>query len=84
MYDGQFGFRRHRSTIHAIYNIRKIVETCNEYNKPLYLAFVDITKAYDTVNRNILWDALRDHKGPEYIITLIEAIYHNTNANVKR
>ena len=83
MYDGQFGFRKHRSTTDAIYNIRKIIESCNDYNKPLYLAFVDITKAYDSINRNILWDALRDHKVPEYIITLIQSIYHNTTANVR-
>jgi len=83
IYEGQYGFRRNRSTIDAIYNIRKVIESSREFNKPLYISFIDITKAYDSVSRPLLWEALRDHNVPEYLITLIKTIYFNTSARVR-
>jgi retron-type reverse transcriptase len=47
IYEGQYGFRRNKSTVDAIHSIRKIVESSKEYKKNLYISFVDITKAYD-------------------------------------
>ena len=49
----------------------------------LYISFVDITKAYDSVERTLLWEALRDHNVPGYLITLINTIYTNTCAKVR-
>ena len=34
IYEGQYGFRHNKSTIDAIYNIRKIIESSREYKKP--------------------------------------------------
>ena len=83
IYEGQYGFRRKKSTVDAIFNIKKLIESCHEYNKPLYICFLDITKAYDSVSRTLLWEALRDHNVPEYLITLINTIYTNTTAKVR-
>ena len=74
IYGGQYGFRRHRSTVDAIFITRKIMESCREYGRPLYMCFLDITKAYDSIKREHLWEALRDHSVPEYLITLITTI----------
>ena len=59
------------------------MESSHEHREPLYICFVDIVKAYDSVNRNILWDALADHHVPVLIIDLIKALYFNTAARVR-
>ena len=48
--ESQCGFRRGRSTIDMIFVARKLQEKCREQHQDLYLAFVDLTKAFDTVN----------------------------------
>ena len=52
--ESQCGFRRGRSTIDMIFVGRQLQEKCREQHQGLYLAFVDLTKAFDTVNRDLL------------------------------
>ncbi len=53
--DAQFGFRKGRSTVDAIFVLSSLIEkTLNDKNR-LYCAFVDLRKAFDSVNRNALW-----------------------------
>ena len=67
----QGGFRKGRSTVDHIFVMISMVEKALAKSKgKLYVAFVDFRKAYDSVNRNILWDVLRragakDAKGTE-------------------
>ena len=35
------------------------MQRAKEYNTPLYLSFIDLCKAYDSINRNALWKVLR-------------------------
>ena len=48
--ESQCGFRRGRSTIDMIFLARQLQEKCRELHLDLYLAFVDLTKAFDAVN----------------------------------
>ena len=48
----QCGFRKERSTCDMIFCARQLQEKCNEQNTDLYIAFIDLQKAFDTVNRN--------------------------------
>jgi len=57
--ESQCGFRRGRSTIDMIFVARLLQEKCREQSHDLYLAFIDLTKAFDTVNRELLWQILR-------------------------
>ena len=54
----QCGFRQQRSTADMIFAARQIQEKCREHCKDLYLAFIDLSKAFDTVNRELLWEVL--------------------------
>ena len=53
--ESQRGFRSNRGTVDMIFMLRQIQEKCREQNIGLYAAFVDLTKAFDTVS---LWKIL--------------------------
>ena len=38
-----------------VFVLRQLQEKCREQNKGLYIVFVDLTKAFDTVSRKGLW-----------------------------
>ena len=53
--ESQRGFRKDRGTIDMIFTARQLQEKCQEQNIDLYMTFVDLTKAFDTVRRDGLW-----------------------------
>ena len=58
--DVQAGLRKGRGTRDQIANIRWIIEKAREFQKNIYLCFIDYTKAFDCVNNKKLWKILRD------------------------
>nr|VZI28089.1 unnamed protein product [Spirometra erinaceieuropaei] len=55
----QCGFRRHRETTDKIFAARQLQEKCQEMRTHLYSTFVDLTKAFDTVNREGLREIMQ-------------------------
>ena len=58
--DVQAGFRKGRGTRDQIANIRWVIEKAREFQKNLYLCFIDYAKGFDFVNRNNLWKILKE------------------------
>ena len=54
----QCGFRSQRSTVDMMFVVRRLQELARKKDTPLYLCFIDLTKAYDYVDRTLLWDVL--------------------------
>ncbi|PFX25261.1 Transposon TX1 uncharacterized 149 kDa protein [Stylophora pistillata] len=73
----QCGFRPGRSTTDMIFAVRKVQEKCREQNMDLYAVFVDLTKAFDTVNRAALWTVLQKLVFPRKFVTLI-CLFHDS------
>lgn len=73
----QFGFRNNRGTREAILALRLIAEESIRVNKPLYIAFVDLQKAFDNVNWQILMEILKDIGISHKDIKLIYNLYKN-------
>ena len=79
----QFGFMPGRGTTDAIFIVRQIQEKYLAKNKNLYLAFVDLEKAFDRVPRRVLWWAMRVVGVPEWIIKVVQAMYSGAKSRVR-
>ena len=55
----QCGFRAQRSTIDMIFSLHQSQEKCCEQRWPLYITFIDLTKAFDLVSRKGLFTLLQ-------------------------
>ena len=58
--DIQAGFRKARGTRGQIANIRWIIKKAREFQKNIYLCFIDYTKAFDSVDHKNLENYSRD------------------------
>ena len=65
--DVQAGFRKGRGTRDQIANIYWIIKKAREYQKNIYLCFIDYAKAFDCVDHNKLWKALKEMGISEHI-----------------
>ena len=61
----QNGFRRGRSTLSQILCLRRIIEECKLSNRDLALVFVDFSKAFDSIDRNKMFEILKLYGIPE-------------------
>ena len=80
--DSQFGFVPGRGTTDAIFVVRQLQEKYLAANKRLYMAFVDLEKAFDRVPRKVIWWALRKLGVDEWIVRLVEGTYSNARSRV--
>ena len=81
MSDMQFGFRPGRGTTDAIFIVRQMQEKYLAKKKELWMAFVDLEKAFDRVPREVVWWALRKVGIDEWLVNVIKAMYFgNTTA----
>ena len=81
--ESQCGFRRERSTIDMIFCSRRVTEYFREKSRLLFKCFVDLTKAYDKVDRDVLWMVLSALGIPQLLINLIKAFHEGAAAKVR-
>ena len=79
----QSGFRPSRGTIDMIFALHQLQEKCREQYQPLYMAFIDLTKAFDSVSRELLWDILSKYGCPAQYIRVLRLLHDDMCAKVK-
>lgn len=80
--EAQCGFRPGRSTIDMVFTVRQIQEKCIEQQMDLYTVFIDLTKAFDTVNREALWSVLLKLGCPQKFTNLIRLFHDDMTGQV--
>jgi len=59
--DSQFGFRQGHSTVHAIQHSVNIIDESHKANKHVIGIFIDLSKAFDTLDHKILQEKLSNY-----------------------
>ena len=80
--ESQCGFRSGRGTIDMIFSLRQVAEKVREKNHELYMVFIDLTKAFDTVNRKALWRVLKRLGIPDKMLNVIISFHEGMKASV--
>nr|VZI32041.1 unnamed protein product [Spirometra erinaceieuropaei] len=80
--ESQCGFRCHRGTTDMIFAARQLQEKCQEMRTHLYSTFVDLTKAFDTVNREGLWKIMQKFGCPERFTQMVRQLHDGMMARV--
>ena len=81
--DVQAGFRKGRGIRDQIANIRWIFEKTREFQKNIYICFIDYTKAFDCVDHNNLWKILKEMGIPDYLTCFLRNLYAGQQATVR-
>lgn len=80
--ESQCGFRAERSTVDMIFSLRQLQEKCREQQKPLYIAFIDLTKAFDLVSRSGLFSLLQKIGCPPRLLQMVKSFHVDMNSTV--
>ena len=81
--DVQAGFRKGRGTRDHIANIRQIIEKKGNFRKKIYLCFINYAKAFDCVDHDKLWIALREMGIQDHPTCLLRNLYAGQEATVR-
>ena len=65
-----------------VFSLRQLQEKCREQRQPLYLAFIDLTKAFDLVSREGLFKVLQKIGCPPTLLSIIRSFHENMKGTV--
>jgi hypothetical protein len=77
IHDNQFGFKSGLSTETAILCLKQTVKYYTQKDTPIFACFLDLSKAFDLVSYDILWEKLYQTSIPENLIGIFKYWYRN-------
>ena len=83
LHDEQNGFLKERSCQDQLQSFLSIVQTRKSQGSDTYCAFVDFSKAYDTISRPHLWFKLDKLGISGKMLGALQSLYNNTRCSVK-
>ena len=78
----QAGFRKGRERDQTA-NIFWMIEKAREFQKNIYLCFIDYAKAFDSLDHSKLWKILKKMGIPDNLICLLRNMYAGQEATVR-
>jgi hypothetical protein len=79
----QCGFHPNRSTTNQLSVLRQMMEKYYEHSTDLHMLFVHFRKAFDSVNRVRLYEAMKQIEIPDKLINLTQMTMNTTQAQMK-
>jgi len=79
----QSSFRNGRSCIDNIFRITQMIGKKKATNRELLLLFIDLTKAYNSVPLNILWETLEKSSNNKRLIEAMKSFYKGSSPKIK-
>ena len=81
--DVQAGFSKGRGTRDQVANIHWIIKKAREFQKNIYLCFIDYATVFDGVDHNKLWKILKEMGIPDHLTCLLRNMYAGQEATVR-
>ena len=81
--DNQFGFKSKHSTDMCIFTMKHVVDYYTSMSSPVFLCYLDASKAFDRLNFWVLFDKLLERKIPPIIVRILVFWYTNQQCVVK-
>ena len=79
----QAGFRKGRRTRDQIATMLWIIKKAREFQKNIYVCFIDYAKAFDCVDYNKLWKILKVIGIPDHLTRFLRNLYTDQEARVR-
>ena len=81
----QAGFRKNYSTIDHLFTLVSMIKRClyGQRRSKLYVAFIDYLKAFDSVDRDILWVVLQKIQTSTKMLCMLQGIYNSVQSCVR-
>ena len=80
--ESQCGFRAERSTVDMIFSVRQLQDKCRKQQMPLYIAFIDLTKAFDLVSSRGLFQILKKIGYPPQLLRITASFHGDMQGTV--
>ena len=79
----QFGFRPHTGTLAAVSLLKEVVNYYNSRNSNVHCAMIDLSKAFDKINHDIMLKRLNESSLPKQLVLIIDFMLRNTYVKIK-
>jgi exonuclease III len=82
MMEEQAAFRPGRGTMDHIWTVRQLQQLARQYKRTMHVCYIDLTKAYDSVDRTALWKVLHHYGMPDKLLALLRDLHTGTESCV--
>ena len=78
-------FEKNYSTIDHLFTLVSMIKKClyGQRRSKLYVAFIDYLKAFDSVDRDILWVVLQKIQTSTKMLCMLQGIYNSVQSCVR-
>ena len=80
---GAIWVRQGRGFMDQVFAVRQVCEKYLANMKDVFCAFVDLEKAYDTIDRHSMWQMLRVYGVGETLLKAVQSFYVDSRACVR-
>ena len=79
----QGGFRKGRGTMDHLFVLTSLMDRAHKLKKPIYIAFIDLRKAFDRVWREGLWKCLGEYGLGGKFLSIVKSLYNDHKCKIE-
>lgn len=79
----QFGCQPGVGCIDGLFSIRSALQLRRQFNLPTWALFVDLVKAFDTSNHELLFALLEKYGAPPPLVSVVRRLYENNTLELR-